>query len=65
MLIDADVTRNRPDCWGYVGVARDLAAKLGIEFRPPTPELVVSGAERTATVEIVPGTRVVVGSPRR
>ena len=41
VLIDADVTRNRPDCWGYVGVARDLAAKLGIEFRPPTPELVV------------------------
>ena len=29
VLIDADVTRNRPDCWGYVGVARDLAAKLG------------------------------------
>ena len=35
VLIDADVTRNRPDCWGYVGIARDLAAKLGVEFRPP------------------------------
>ncbi len=38
VLIDADVTRNRPDCWGYVGIARDLAAKLGVEFRPPTAD---------------------------
>ena len=29
VLFDLDVTRNRPDCWGYVGVARDLAAQLG------------------------------------
>jgi phenylalanyl-tRNA synthetase beta chain len=56
-LIDADVTRNRPDCWGYVGIARDLAAKLGVEFRPPAPELTVSGAERVAPVEIVDGDR--------
>ena len=55
VLIDADVTRNRPDCWGYVGVARDLAAKLGTAFRPPSPVLAVTGAERTATVEIAPG----------
>ena len=38
VLIDADVTRNRPDCWGYVGIARDLAAKMGVEFRPPTAD---------------------------
>jgi phenylalanyl-tRNA synthetase beta chain len=57
VLIDADVTRNRPDCWGYVGIARDLAAKLGTEFRPPTPSLVVTGAERVAPVEIVDGDR--------
>ncbi len=53
VLIDADVTRNRPDCWGYLGVARDLAAKLGTEFRPPTPDLIVAGPERTAPVEII------------
>ena len=46
VLIDVDVTRNRPDCWGYVGVARDLAAKLGVEFRPRHPTLAVAGAER-------------------
>ncbi len=57
VLIDADVTRNRPDCWGYVGIARDLAAKLGVEFRPPTPVLEVTGEERTAPVELVDGDR--------
>jgi phenylalanyl-tRNA synthetase beta chain len=57
VLIDADVTRNRPDCWGYVGIARDLAAKLGVEFRPPTPTLSVTGPERVAPVEIVDGDR--------
>ncbi|MGB0112165.1 MAG: hypothetical protein WBP59_02995, partial [Ilumatobacteraceae bacterium] len=46
VLIDADVTRNRPDCWGYVGIARDLAAKLDVAFRPPTPVLEVTGGER-------------------
>jgi phenylalanyl-tRNA synthetase beta chain len=53
VLIDADVTRNRPDCWGYVGIARDLAAKMGVEFRPPIATLDVTGDERTASVEIV------------
>jgi phenylalanyl-tRNA synthetase beta chain len=57
VLIEADVTRNRPDCWGYVGIARDVAAKLGLEFRPPTPALVVTGDERVAPVEIVDGER--------
>ena len=57
VLIDADVTRNRPDCWGYVGIARDLAAKLGVEFRPPRAALAVTGDARTASVEIVDGDR--------
>jgi phenylalanyl-tRNA synthetase beta chain len=57
VLIDADVTRNRPDCWGYVGIARDLAAKMGVEFRPPSPTLSVTGDVVTAGVEIVDGDR--------
>lgn len=57
VLIDVDVTRNRPDCWGYVGIARDVAAQMGVEFRPPTPELVFAGPERTAPVGIVDGDR--------
>ena len=55
VLIDADVTRNRPDCWGYVGIARDLAAKLGIDFRPPEVALAVHGDDRPITVDIVDG----------
>src|SRR5215207_3435527 len=37
VVFDVDVTRNRPDCWSYVGVARDLAAKLDMAFTPPAP----------------------------
>jgi phenylalanyl-tRNA synthetase beta chain len=57
VLIDADVTRNRPDCWGYVGIARDLAAKMGIEFRPPVPTFEVTGEPHTTPVEIADGDR--------
>ena len=48
VLFDLDVTRNRPDCWGYVGVARDLAAHLGLELRVPAPELADDGEEHQA-----------------
>jgi phenylalanyl-tRNA synthetase beta chain len=57
VLFDLDLTRNRPDCWGYLGVARDLAARLGLELRPPAPCLETSGDERPTTVEIVDGER--------
>ncbi|MEO6652180.1 MAG: phenylalanine--tRNA ligase subunit beta [Ilumatobacteraceae bacterium] len=55
VLFDLDITRNRPDCRGYVGIARDAAAKLGIDFHPPTPELALAGPERSAPVELVDG----------
>ena len=57
VLIDADVTRNRPDCWGYVGIARDLAAKMGVEFRPPVSTFEITGEARTTPAEIVDGDR--------
>ena len=31
-IFDLDLTRNRPDCWGHMGVARDLAARLRRPF---------------------------------
>lgn len=31
-VFDLDLTRNRPDCWGHMGVARDLAARLRRPF---------------------------------
>ncbi len=41
VLWDLDVGANRPDAMSVMGVARDLAAGLGVEFEPPdwtTPE---------------------------
>ena len=34
VVFDLDVTRNRPDAYGHLGVARDVAAHLGVPFRP-------------------------------
>ena len=57
ILYDLDLTRNRPDCWGYVGIARDVAAKMDVEFRPPTPVLERAGDERRSPVDLVDGDR--------
>jgi len=34
-VVDIDVTPNRPDLWGMIGVARELAAILQTDFRVP------------------------------
>ena len=58
-VYDLDVTRNLPDCWGHLGVARQVAARL----RVPLTERVASIAATTgaptrqATVELVDGDR--------
>ena len=57
VVVDVDVTRNRPDCWGYVGVARDLAARLGVTFTVPESSMEVAGDERATSAEIVDGDR--------
>lgn len=57
VLFDLDVTRNRPDCWGYVGIARDVAAQMGVDFRPPRPTAPDLGPTRTAPVDLVAGDR--------
>jgi len=35
VVFDLDVTSNRPDCLGHIGVARELAAALEIELKLP------------------------------
>lgn len=56
-VFDIDLTRNRPDCWGHRGVARDLGAHLGVALNPvittPTP----NGPVRSAPVELIDGER--------
>ncbi len=57
VVYDIDVLRNRPDAYGHLGVARDVAAKLGISVTP-APVLPPSQAPvRSATVELVDGDR--------
>ncbi|WP_434047825.1 MULTISPECIES: phenylalanine--tRNA ligase subunit beta [Sorangium] len=58
-IIELSVTPNRPDALGHLGVARDVAAVLGIPFQPPavaTPPHDVSRAAR-ASVEVRDGAR--------
>ncbi len=58
-VYDLDVTRNLPDCFGYLGVARQVAARLGVSLTAPTAEVsVTAGAPtRQATVQLVDGDR--------
>ncbi|MDQ5828654.1 MAG: phenylalanine--tRNA ligase subunit beta [Actinomycetota bacterium] len=46
-VLDIDVTPNRPDLWGMLGVARELAAILQTDFRVPEPSF-ETGGEPTA-----------------
>ncbi|MFA5783302.1 MAG: phenylalanine--tRNA ligase subunit beta [Phycisphaerae bacterium] len=41
-VIDLEVTSNRGDCLGYIGVARELAAATGKELKLPKIELIES-----------------------
>lgn len=52
-----DLTRNRPDCWGHLGIARDLAAHFECEFTGPEVGTVAPGPARSVAVEIVDGDR--------
>ncbi|MGA0813386.1 MAG: phenylalanine--tRNA ligase subunit beta, partial [Ilumatobacteraceae bacterium] len=53
VLFDLDVTRNRPDCWSHLGVARDLAARRGVALRNAPIEARRRGIERSVPVEIL------------
>ena len=53
VVFDLDVTRNRPDCTGHLGVARDVAAKLGKKLTPPKGDGAKKGAARKVSVKIV------------
>lgn len=51
-VFDLNIEANRPDAMSMVGVARDLAAKLKVQFEAPTPTSVVSSAPGAS---VVPG----------
>jgi phenylalanyl-tRNA synthetase beta chain len=53
-VIDVEVTSNRGDCLGHIGIARELAAATGGELKMPVPELDESSRDvsELASVEI-------------
>ncbi len=55
VVFDLDVTRNRPDCYGHLGVARDLAAKWGIPLRSAGPSRKEGKVPHGLTVDVRDG----------
>ena len=58
-VYDLDVTRNLPDCFGYVGVARQVAARIGVPLatRRAAIESTDGAPTRQASVELIDGDR--------
>ncbi|MEY3617409.1 MAG: phenylalanyl-tRNA synthetase beta chain [Actinomycetota bacterium] len=57
VVYDLDVLRNRPDAYGHVGVARDLAARFGVPFSASDGSIKATGSLKSAPVEIVAADR--------
>ncbi len=56
VVFDLEINPNRPDALSVAGVARDLAARLGVPFALPSPVLIEAGDVATSaltSVEIV------------
>ncbi|HEX9243325.1 MAG TPA: phenylalanine--tRNA ligase subunit beta [Anaeromyxobacter sp.] len=52
VLLEVNVTPNRPDALSHVGVARELAAALGEKVKLPAPRLAEQGAPATDAVKV-------------
>ena len=51
-VLSLDVQPNRPDCLGIVGIAREVAALLGVNLKEPPLERLGSGAPKGLEVRI-------------
>lgn len=51
-VIELEVTSNRPDCLGHLGVARELAVLLGVPLHIPDPRPAETGAAAEVAVDI-------------
>src|SRR3954451_3564280 len=52
IAIDLEITSNRPDCLGHLGVAREIAALLKTELKLPEAKAAESGAAIDGRVEV-------------
>jgi phenylalanyl-tRNA synthetase beta chain len=55
VVIDVEVTSNRGDCLGHIGIARELAAATGKQLKLPAVDLAESGTDagKLVSVEIL------------
>jgi phenylalanyl-tRNA synthetase beta chain len=53
VVIELEINANRPDAMSVVGVARDVAARLGVPLRRPEPVLDARGEADPITVEVL------------
>ena len=56
-VLDAEVTANRPDCLGHLGIAREVAAIYRLPLRPLHPKL------KESTDKVADATRVEIQAP--
>ncbi len=55
VVLDVTVEGNRPDAWSMAGIARDLAARLGLPYSAPAPAPPATAGdpvEQLATLEV-------------
>jgi len=52
VLLEVNVTPNRPDALSHLGVAREVAAALGTTLRAPAPRLSEKGAPASDAVKV-------------
>jgi phenylalanyl-tRNA synthetase beta chain len=51
-VLEVNVTPNRPDALSHVGIAREVAAVLGLPLRLPAPKLAEGGAPASDAVRV-------------
>ncbi|HZZ71558.1 MAG TPA: phenylalanine--tRNA ligase subunit beta [Pirellulales bacterium] len=52
LAIDLEVTSNRPDCLGHIGVAREAAVLFNQELRLPNPQIQLAAAAERPTTQV-------------
>ncbi|MDA8017127.1 MAG: phenylalanine--tRNA ligase subunit beta [Thermoanaerobaculia bacterium] len=53
VVLDIDVTTNRPDCMNHLGLARELAVLTGQELKPPSIEIDEDGSESATSIAAI------------
>jgi len=52
-MLDVEITSNRPDCLGHIGIAREVSAATGAAFRMPEVKFTETGKDVTEWTSVV------------